>query len=95
MKSNNSINTSRGQRESVISQFVRQGLQDQQKTATKKQEKVREEVKIEKKPKKLKVEPIQKKKKIPITPVNKVKTQKIEEEILLINNGEPFIGTFE
>jgi len=36
MKSNNSINTSRGQRESVISQFVRQGLQDQQKTATKK-----------------------------------------------------------
>ena len=94
MKSNNSINTSRGQRESIISQFSRQGLQDLQKTASKKEEKVREEVKIEKKPKKLKVEPIQKKKKIPITPVNKV-TSKIEEEILLINNGEPFIGTFE
>ena len=95
MKSNNSINTSRGQRESIISQFSRQGLQDLQKTASKKEEKVREEVKIEKKLNKLKVEPIQKKKKILSTPVKKVKSSKIEEEILLINNSEPFIGTFE
>jgi hypothetical protein len=41
------------------------------------------------------IETKQKKKKVVSTPTRKVKDKEIEKEIMLINNGEPFIGTID
>jgi hypothetical protein len=41
------------------------------------------------------IESMQKKKRVVSTPTKKGKGEEIEKEIFSVNNGEPFIGTFE
>jgi hypothetical protein len=72
MKSNNSINTSRGQKESVITQFARLRSKEQPRPSSKKEEKGKEETKTEKKVAKVMIETKQKKKKVVSTPTKKV-----------------------